>query len=221
MNRIRQLFARWKRGSDDDDRTFAAAAGSLAVTAVFALYNGFLGIYLSSLWYGTICVYYIVLAVFRGMIISAIKKVARKSNPERFRKRVYFASAALLLFLNICLVVPVSLLVIRMKPVNMSLIPAIGMAAYTTYKVIMSSVNLKRIKKSSDSLLKMLRTVSFIEALVSVLTLQNTLIMVNSKGDGSEMLAISALSSLAIMLAVLALSAAAMKKGVSDLKRKD
>ena len=219
MKDVKQYFDRWK--TDYDFKTVTAACGSLAVTAVFALYNGFLGIYLSSLWYGTICVYYIVLAVFRGMIISAIKKVARKSNPERFRKRVYFASAALLLFLNICLVVPVSLLVIRMKPVNMSLIPAIGMAAYTTYKVIMSSVNLKRIKKSSDSLLKMLRTVSFIEALVSVLTLQNTLIMVNSKGDGSEMLAISALSSLAIMLAVLALSAAAMKKGVSDLKRKD
>ena len=103
----------------------------------------------------------------------------------------------------------------------MTLIPAIAMAAYTTYKVIMASVNLKRRKRSSDRLVRLLRTINFIDALVSVLSLQNTLIMVNMKGDGSEMLTLSAITSAAIMLTVLALSIAAMIKGIVSLKSKD
>lgn len=221
MNRIRQLFARWKRGSDDDDRTFAAAAGSLAVTAVFALYNGFLGISHASLCHGTICVYYIVLVALRGIIIASRKRIRGSRDPERAQKRAYMVSAALLLFLNICLVMPVSLMVVRQKPVDMTLIPAIAMAAFTTYKITMASVNLKRRKKSSDRFVRLLRTIGFIEALVSVLTLQNTLIMVNMKEESTEMLALSAVTSAAVMLTVLILSAAAMRTGILERRNKE
>ena len=69
--------------------------------------------------------------------------------------------------------------------------------------------------------MRLLRTISFIEGLVSVLTLQNTLIMVNMKGDGSEMLTLTAITSAAIMLAVLTLSVTAMIKGVVSLKSKE
>ena len=205
---MKHFFDRWK--SDYAFKTVTSALGSLAVTAVFALYNGFLGIWHASLWHGTICVYYLVLVVLRTIIIAAGKSADRTAEPERAQARVCLASAALLLFLNLCLVVPVSLMVVLQKPVNMTLIPAIAMAAYTTYKIIMASVNLKRGKESSDRLARLLRTISFIDALVSVLSLQNTLIMVNLKGDGSEMLTLSAITSAAIMLTVLALSVATL-----------
>ena len=208
MRRIKHFFDRWK--SDYAFKTVTSALGSLAVTAVFALYNGFLGIWHASLWHGTICVYYLVLVVLRTIIIAAGKSADRTAEPERAQARVCLASAALLLFLNLCLVVPVSLMVVLQKPVNMTLIPAIAMAAYTTYKIIMASVNLKRGKESSDRLVRLLRTISFIDALVSVLSLQNTLIMVNLKGDGSERLTLSAITSAAIMLTVLALSVATL-----------
>ena len=208
MRRIKHFFDRWK--SDYAFKTVTSALGSLAVTAVFALYNGFLGIWHAPLWHGTICVYYLVLVVLRTIIIAAGKSADRTAEPERAQARVCLASAALLLFLNLCLVVPVSLMVVLQKPVNMTLIPAIAMAAYTTYKIIMASVNLKRGKESSDRLVRLLRTISFIDALVSVLSLQNTLIMVNLKGDGSEMLTLSAITSAAIMLTVLALSVATL-----------
>ena len=216
MSRIKQFFYRWK--NDYDFKTVTAALGSLAVTTAFALYNGFLGIYHASLWHGTICVYYIVLVVLRGIIIAARKSVPRKLDPERAQTRACIASAALLLFLNICLVIPVSLMVVRQKPVNMSLIPAIGLAAYTTYKIIMASVNLRQRKKTSDSFVRLLRTISFIDALVSILTLQNTLLMVNLKDEGTEMLTLSAVTSAAVMLAVLALAISTMVKGTMSRK---
>ena len=216
MNRWKPLFDRWK--SDYDFKTVTAALGSLTVTTVFALYNGFLGIYHSSMWHGTICAYYIVLVVLRGFIIAARNRSLRDGDPERTQKKNYIISAALLLFLNICLVIPVSLMVVRQKPVNLSLIPAIAMAAFTTYKIIMASVNLSKKKKSSDSFVRLLRTICFIEALVSILTLQNTLIMVNLKDESTEMLTLSAVTSAAIMLTVLALSVATMIKGIVGLK---
>lgn len=219
MSRVKQFFDRWK--TDYDFKTITAALGSLAVTALFALYNGFLGVSHASLWHGSICVYYLVLVILRTTVITAGKKARRKAEPNRALVKVYIASAALLLFLNVCLIVPVSLMVVRQKPVDMTLIPAITMAAYTTYNVVMSSVNLKRRKRSSDRLVRLLRTINFIDALVSVLSLQNTLIMVNMKGDGSEMLTFSAITSAAIMLAVLAISVAAMIKGVVSLKSKE
>ncbi len=219
MNRIKVFFDRWK--TDFDFKTVSSAFGSLAVTAVFALYNGFLGVYHASLWHGTSCVYYLVLVLLRGVIISTRKKTARRSDRARFQKKLYMASAALLLLLNVCLVVPVALMVIRQKPVEMSLIPAIAMAAYTTYKIVMASVNLKRRKRSSNELIRLLRTISFIDALVSILSLQNTLLMVSTKGESVEMLHLSAITSAAIMLAVLAISIAAVRKGVVGLKRKE
>ena len=100
----------------------------------------------------------------------------------------------------------------------MTLIPAIALAAYTTYKIIAASVNLKRGKRISNKLVRLLRTISFIEALVSVLTLQNTLIMVNTKDGGAGMLTLTAVTSAAIMLTVLSLSAAAMIKGIAGRK---
>ena len=211
MNRVKHFFER--RKTDYDLKTVTAALGSLAVTALFALYNGFLGVYHSSLWNGSICVYYLVLVGLRTMIIATRKNEDRRTEPERAQTKVYVAAAALLLFLNLCLAVPVYLMVVRQKPVDMTLIPAIAMAAYTTYKVVMASVNLKRRKRSSNRLVRLLRTISFIDALVSVLSLQNTLIMVNMKGDGSEMLTLTTVTSAAIMLAVLALSVATMING--------
>ena len=46
------------------------------------------------------------------------------------------------------------------------------------------------------------------DALVSVLTLQNTLIMVNDAGDGRSMLTLAALSSAVIFIGIVAISIA-------------
>ena len=72
MNAVKRFLSRWK--AEYDFKTYITATGSLSVTLLFALYNGFLGIYHASLWHGTICVYYILLTLLRGLIIFAAKK---------------------------------------------------------------------------------------------------------------------------------------------------
>ena len=104
------------------------------MTLIFAFYNGYLGIRHASLWYGTICVYYILLTVLRGAIIAAAKRIDRYDEQEAARNKAFLTISSLLLILNISLIVPLSIMVRQQKPVNMTLIPAITMAAYTTYK---------------------------------------------------------------------------------------
>ena len=217
MNSARKFLCKLK--ADYDFKTYITAAGSLAVTLVFALYNGFLGIRYASLWYGTICVYYLILVLLRGTIVAAAKRLSQREDQAAARNKVCLLASLLLLILNTSLIVPVSLMVMQQKPVHMTLIPAIAMAAYTTYKVIMASVNLRRRRSSTDCLVWLLRTISFIDALVSILTLQNTLIMVNSKGEGPDMLPLTAVTSAIVWVAVLLLSFYAIVKGIRRIRK--
>ncbi len=219
MSRASQLFERWK--ADYDFKTFVSASVSLAVTLIFAIYNGFLGIRHASLWYGTICVYYIILVILRGATIAAGKKLPMAERREHKRNKAFFAVSLLLLLLNMSLIVPVSMMVRQQRPVDLDLIPAIAMATYTTYKVSMAAVNFRKRKESSDRFVWRLRTISFIDALVSVLTLQNTLIMANSDGDSQRMLPLTAVSSAVIWLVILTLSVAAIIKGIRGIRKGD
>ena len=96
----------------------------------------------------------------------------------------------------------------------MTLIPAISIAAYTTFKIVMASMNLRRMRKSPDSLIRILRTISFIDALVSILTLQNTLISVNSTEFDRSMFVLAAATSAVIFIAIMVISVISLRKSL-------
>jgi len=216
MGKINDYIEKWKK--DFDFKTFFGAGTSFLANVVFALFNGFLGIYYSSLWYGTVCIYYLVLVIIRGFILVSEKKMHGHNERTAKRNKVYVTAAGMLLVLNITLIMPVSLMVRLQKPVYLTLIPAIAMAAYTTYNITMASINLKKRQKSANCLVKLLRTIDFIDSLVSLLTLQNTLIMVNKEGNPQDMLGLTAISSAVIFAGIMALSVAALVKGVQRVK---
>lgn len=194
---IRAILEEWK--NSDRFRT-AARAASWSVTVLFALYNGFLGLHLSSAWHGSIGIFYLLLAAVRGLLLWS-ERSCRDEGAERRRQRVFRINTVILLALNLALIGPISLMVLLERPVNIGLVPAIAMAAYTTYKVTAASIRFKR-RRSGGGLMAALWTVNFVDALVSVLTLQNTLIMVKSGGT-RDLLALSAVSSGAIYAVII------------------
>jgi len=187
-------------------RTFSSAWLSLGITVLFAAYNGYLGIVSLSLWHGSIAGYYIVLAVIREIILLSERKIRTQDNKNKARLRTFRISSCFLLLLNIALICPIALMVMFEKPVSMGKIPAIAMAAYTTYKIIMASVNFgsKKKRSSGNILISELRAISLIDAIVSVLSLQNTLIMV--EGGAENMLTLSAITSGAMYALVLVIT---------------
>ncbi|MBR6235973.1 MAG: hypothetical protein IKR01_09035 [Spirochaetales bacterium] len=202
---IRELFSKLR--FDFEFKTISMALFSFGTTTAFALFNGYLGIRLSSLWHGSICVYYIVLVFLRGLILLAERRKASQGKAS-------VVASAFLLLLNASLVVPVSVMVVQQRPVNMTLIPAISMAAYTTFKIVMASMNLRRMRKTPDSLVRILRTISFIDALVSILTLQNTLISVNSTEFDRSMFVLAAATSAVIFIAIMVISVISLRKSI-------
>ena len=130
---------------------------------------------------------------------------------KRCRRRTFLVRSALLLVLDLALILPVS----------MGLIPAITMATYTTWKITMASVHIGRQRRrGSGILVAELRTVNFIDALVAVLTLQNTLIMVEgTAADGSAMLPLPAVSSGAIYAVIVAVTIRMLQKGLARTRQ--
>ena len=167
----------------------------MGITVVFALYNGFLGISRLSLWYGSFCVFYLLLAAVRGTVLLTEKKLQAKDEKEKIRRKAYIAGSVIMVILSLSLALPVSLAVIMKRPVDIGLTPAIAMAAYTTYKVTPVCLRLKKQGRGEKNSLsrRLLGTINIIDALVSVLMLQNTLI--TAMGENEKMLTLSAVTS--------------------------
>ena len=218
-DRLRALRRTWK--DNYFFKTMTSAGIFFGFTSLFALYHGYLGIGYSSVWHGGICVFYFLLVVIRGSILLTEKNIRGQAGLTQNlrRRRIFLVSAALLLVLDLTLIFPIAMMVVLAKPVNIGQIPAIAMAAYTTWKITMASIHIRRQKRNTrGSILVMeLRMINFIDALVSVLTLQNTLIMVNqAKSGANSMLPISAASSGIIYIVIVAITIYMLKKGIQQ-----
>lgn len=70
--RIKDFQKTWK--SDYYFSTVFSSAISTLISIVFALYNGALEIVYQSWWHGLICVYYLLLATIRAILIGTRRK---------------------------------------------------------------------------------------------------------------------------------------------------
>ena len=112
-----------------------------------------------------------------------------------------FKTHILMIFMDMCLIVPIAYMVIGERSYEYGIIPAIAMAAYTTYRVIMGIINLGKSKKQENILIRELRTVNLQDSLVAALTLKNALIIANGS-DMQSMLALTAWTSAGIWLMI-------------------
>ena len=145
--KIKSAVNRWK--SEYEFKTVINSSVSFLITFVFALYNAFLGIRYGIIWNLSISVYYIFLVVIRGIIIRQEHLFLTKSVDNR--QRIHTIASIMLILMNLALIMPITLMVINKKNVSTGMIPAISIAAYTTFKITMASINLR---KSKDTLNK-------------------------------------------------------------------
>ena len=148
---------------------------SILITLVFVLYNGFIGFKYFAIWNISIAIYYSLLFLIKTLLILSNKFL--NEDDKKRRKDIYVVSFVLLLLINLALIVPTLLLIRNDKNVLVDQITSIAMATYSFYNITIALINLK---KSTMNLLEMqLRLILFINALVSMMVLENTLINVN------------------------------------------
>ena len=191
----------WK--ADYQFKTLATSTLSALVGLGFTVFNVVLGIVYKSVWNISISFYYVLLAIVRGIVVHSQRKVSVADNQKKQEqyKRIYFKTHILMIFMDICLIAPIAYMVIGERSYEYGLIPAIAMAAYTTYRITMGIINFRKSRKQENILVKELRTVNLLDSLVAVLTLQNALIIAN-ESDMQSMMTLTAWTSSGIWLMI-------------------
>lgn len=165
---------------------------SVLCSLAFSIYNGILGLIKHTVWNQAIFLYYLLLLIIRFTLYHNKKK--------DYEKPTYIVTSIILFIMNIVMIFPAILMVNGQKSVNMTLIPAIAIALYTTCKVISVIYNLCSKKKKSESLIiNQMKLVRLFDAAMSVLTLQNTMIIVNQTEASSDMHLLSMVSTISIL----------------------
>ena len=184
--------------NDYNKRTVIFAFLSVLVTICFTVYNGILGFLYNSTWHICIFVYYVFLLLIKGLLVFGIFHKKTRNN----QLIVVYITFIMLIILTIAMIAPAFLLVLDKRTYNLGLIPSIASAAYTTYSITMSIVNMKKAKNTDSPIIKQIRLVNIVNTLMSILVLQNTLILANG-GYTDDMKKLSVASSVGIIVLII------------------
>lgn len=177
-----------KVASDYRLRTVLFAVPGLMSNVLFAVSNGVTGIISRSAWFGSLAAYYILLSMMRIDAVKQERLISRiNGNCDRLKKeiKVYRKNSILFIFLAIVLIGMVILLENSQGGKTYPGFTIYAAAAYAFYKIIISSVNVIKVRKQNSPLLTIIRRIGYVDACVSILTLQ--VAMFASFGDGNEM----------------------------------
>lgn len=197
-----------------DRRTLILSSISIIFYFLFALYNGVLGLITNTSWNISIFVYYILLMIVK--IILIVGEIKLSSN-SKLKRRVIFISYILLFLITSSMIGPIIILLKNEREYNNGLIVAIAFAAYTTFSLVLSIINMKKTAKNNNLIIKQIRLINLISVLMSIIVLENTLILANGDYDYS-MRMVSFNSSLFILITIIILI---IKPFISFIKTKD
>lgn len=174
--------------SNSDYRDALMFVISTIMTLAFAIYNRVLGAVNKSIWHESIGLYYLLLLIIKVIIVLTQKDAKKRTfeRKEKINKIVFYITGVILFLVNIALTVPIILMIKNQRTVIFGLIESIAIAAFTTFKVYMAIRNYIKNRKATNIIVKEIKTISLIEAIVSILTLQNTLITVNGSVEEDE-----------------------------------
>ena len=207
--------------SDKEKRWLISVAISYLILVAFILYNGYLGIFNHSIWNGSICIYYILLSLIKGLVlISEIKLKNKNSKIKQIRrKKIFYITSILLFLINIALFAPITLMVLSKKSVELDMIAGITIATYTTYKVTIAILHYIKNRRNENLAFRQIRTINLIDAILSILTLQNTLISINGTDNFDAMFPLSIISSSVGIVVIITISIMSLVRCAKDNKK--
>lgn len=180
---VEYLFDMWRY--DYQFKTAASSALSALIGLGFTVFNGILGIIYHSAWHTSICIYYVLLALVRGIVSGVLGKdtLGKKIHGSSEHRKVFVGTHIVMILMDIALIFPIAYMVKGERTYEYGLIPAIVMAAYVTYRITMGIIHYRKARREENLLVRELRTISLNDSLVALLSLQNALII----ASGSEM----------------------------------
>ncbi len=158
--------------------------GSLAWNALYGVFQLWLGYYHSTFWFYSLGAYYICLGVMRFVLLLHTRKYQPGEKMQTELKK-YRACGWVFLAMNLALALIVFFMVYWNRTFVHHMITAITMAAYTFTSFTVAIVNVVRYRKYNSPVFSASKAISFASALVSMLTLESTMLTAFSDGTMS------------------------------------
>lgn len=174
------LARRWIR--DRRFRISVTLIGTLIWNGIYAIFQLCLGIYHHSLWFYALSVYYASLALMR----LSLAHYTVHHEPGQWLRRefgLYRSCGIVFLVMNLALTVIIFYMVIQGRTMRHHEITTISMAAHTFTTLTMSIVNVIKYRRLGSPVFSASKDISLAAALVSMLTLEST--MLTTFHDGS------------------------------------
>ena len=155
--------------------------GSLAWNALYGLFQLWLGFYHHTFWFYSLGAYYICLGVMRFFLLLHTRKYApgEKMQTELVK---YRACGCVFLLMNLALALIIFFMVYWNRTFEHHMITAIAMAAYTFTAFTVAIVNVIKYRKYNSPVFSASKAISLAAALVSMLTLESTMLTTFSDG---------------------------------------
>ena len=174
-----------RRWQDDTRlRVNMSLYGSLAWNALYGILQLWLGFYHHTFWFYSLGAYYICLGVMRFFLALHTTRFAPGEKKQTELKK-YRACGIVFLVMNLALALIIFFMVYWNRTFEHHMITAIAMAAYTFTALTTAIVNVIKYRKYNSPVFSASKAISLTAALVSMLTLEST--MLTSFGDGTMM----------------------------------
>jgi hypothetical protein len=156
--------------------------GSLTWNGLYGIFQLWLGFYHQTFWFFAFGVYYICLGLMRFSLAGHTTRYAPGDRIEAELKK-YRACGVVFLVMNSALAIIIFFMVYFNRTFEHHMITAIAMAAYTFTALTMAIISVIRYRKYNSPVYSASKAISLAAALVSMLTLEST--MLTTFSDGS------------------------------------
>ncbi|MBQ2378192.1 MAG: hypothetical protein II297_07315 [Clostridia bacterium] len=170
-----------RRWQDDTRlRVNVSLYGSLAWNALYGILQLWLGFYHNTFWFYSIGAYYICLGAMRFFLARHTTRYAPGERMQTELKK-YRACGIVFLVMNLALALIIFFMVYWNRTFEHHMITAIAMAAYTFTALTTAIINVIKYRKYNSPVYSASKAISLAAALVSMLTLEST--MLTTFGD--------------------------------------
>ena len=155
--------------------------GSLAWNALYGLFQLWLGFYHRTFWFCSLGAYYICLGVMRFFLLRYTTRYA-PGEKMRAELKKYRTCGIAFLLMNLALTLIIFFMVYFGRTFEHHMITAIAMAAYTFTALTAAIINVIKYRKYKSPVYSASKAISLAAALVSMLTLEATMLTTFSDG---------------------------------------
>lgn len=196
-------------------RIIGAASVGLIINLLYALIHGGLGILHHSLWFLIMCAYYTILSIMRfGTILCMYRRQSFASSDMTYF--IMKLCGLLLIVLSFVLTGVVYISLAERIATKYDTIIMITIATYSFSKITMACIRAVKQRKNPDSLLAVIRTIAYVDAAVSVLTLQRSMLVSFGEMAQAKAHTMNLLSGAAVCLFVLSLGIVLTHRGIAS-----